>query len=411
MKDKATNTQFERAHERQAGIDNCPACLAAGAETFFSLPSVPIHCNQLHGTRGEALNTSRGDICLALCTDCGMIYNAAFDDAAISYDDSYENALHHSPHFRDYATRLAARLVTTYRLKNKAVLEIGCGDGYFLHLLIERGAARGFGFDPGHRSAAIDPSQTVEFFADYFGASSLPQPVDLICCRQVLEHIPKPQDLLAEVAAASKARGQTVVYFDVPDARFTFERGGIWDILYEHCSYYSPVSLSRLFHDAGYRILRIDAAYGGQFLCIEACTNDGGVSRDASFSEESQRHVEKMLSRTQSFVSTYRSKVRYWDEELERLDRYNKRVALWGAGTKGAMFLNSVEMAVNVGCVIDVNPIKQGSFVSGSGHSISAPDALTEYKPDVILLMNSNYRQEISALLSDMNISTELRVV
>ena len=378
---------------------------------FFSRPSVPTHCNVLHGTRDNALHAARGDIDLAFCPACGMIYNASFDTAGVSYEVSYENALHHSTRFRQYAAQLAEHLMATYRLQRKVVLEIGSGDGHFLRLLLDRGASRGFGFDPSQRPDDPEADLPITLFKDYFRAASLPCPVDLICCRHVLEHIPKPQELLAEIQLASKSAADTVVYVEVPDTRFSLEQGGIWDIVYEHCSYFTPDSLKRLFRDSGYRVLKLGTAYEGQFLSIEALTRrDRATARDLTL-DYSAIDVDRLAAHVGNFARQYEIKLSHWNQQLEGLRQQHRRVALWGAGTKGVMFLNSVEAASHIGCVVDVNPRKQGTYISGTGHYVTGPDALAEWRPDVVLLMNPIYRGEIAAILASLGISAELKSV
>ena len=115
---------------------------------FFAMAEVPVFCNVLCSTRGEALQVPRGQIELGFCARCGFITNLAFDPEKVKYSPQYENALHFSPRFQEYAEALARRLVDRHSLKGKTVLEIACGDGAFLRRLCKLGDNRGIGFDP-----------------------------------------------------------------------------------------------------------------------------------------------------------------------------------------------------------------------------------------------------------------------
>src|SRR5262249_47664929 len=134
----------------------CPACQGARAQVFFALPSLPVNCISLWPTYEEARSCPRGDIRLALCPDCGAIFNRAFDVRALEYDNRYDNSLHFSPSFQRYAEGLADGLIERYQLHNKDIIEVGCGKGEFLALLCSRGGNRGLGFDPTYEPGRVD---------------------------------------------------------------------------------------------------------------------------------------------------------------------------------------------------------------------------------------------------------------
>ncbi len=248
---------------------SCPGCGADGGEVFCSTSRAPVLCHLRYTDPDEARAAPTGRISLARCCEtCGLVYNRDFEPAKMSYEVSYDNALHHSAHFRGYASHLASDLCERHNLQNEIVVDIGCGDGYFLNLLCEAGTNRGWGFDPTAYQS-LETSSDVRLIRGYFDAEQLPAKPGLICCRHVLEHLPQPQALLSEIRQACEPM-RTVVYFEVPDARFTLEHGGLWDILYEHCSYYTPDSIRRLFEQHGFRVDRVGSSYHGQFLQLEA---------------------------------------------------------------------------------------------------------------------------------------------
>ena len=385
----------------------CPTCQGNKVRTFFGCAAVPVLCNVLHTTRDEAIQAPRGDIELAFCVSCGMIFNRSFDPRLISYDIPYENALHHSPRFRRELDQLVRHLARTYGLQGKRVLEIGSGDGYFLRELLAQGAAGGVGFDPSlEESAPIVETPGLQRVRDYFRASLLAHEVDLICCRHVLEHNPQPQRLLDEVRVACSPNNETVVFFEVPNGRYTIEQLAIWDILYEHCSYFTPPSLDRLFRECGFRVLRLQSAYEGQFLRIEALPARGAVTAATALSAE----LDQLTRGVERFAEQYQNRLEFWNTELDKLGKRQQRVALWGAGTKGVMFLNSVDAAERLGCVIDINPRKLGCYIAGTGHRIEAPAFLAQWKPDVVLLMNPIYQAEIRATLHELGLAAEVKL-
>lgn len=83
------------------------------------------------------------------------------------------------------------------------------------------------------------------------------------------------------------------------------------------------------------------------------------------------------------------------------------RVAVWGAGAKGATFCNVVDPDCKfIAFVVDITPAKQGKYIPGTGHPIYAPEALR--RVDTVLLMNPNYHEENQRLLEELGIATRI---
>jgi SAM-dependent methyltransferase len=369
---------------------------------FFWSPRVPVLCNELFRTREAALEVPRSQIALACCPACGLIHNAAFDPALVRYGRSYENGLHFSPYFRGYAEVLAGALIERYRLRGKTIVEIGCGDGQFLGLLCRLGGNRGLGFDPAYepaRAAPLPAAATIRPRA--FQDTDADSKPDLICCRHVLEHVPDPLPFLAAVRRLAEASPEAVVFFEVPNALYTLERLGIWDIIYEHCLYFTPLSLARLFWAAGFTPMAVRETYEGQFLTIEArpaaATREGrgGVRRDNTPGDDSRLRLL-----TSTFVRRYEEKLVQWRDLLARLGNEGGRSVLWGAGSKGVTFLNVLDVPEGaIPCVVDINPRKQGCHVAGTGQIIVPPARLVQVRPNQVIVMNALYQVEIDAEL------------
>ena len=166
------------------------------------------------------------------------------------------------------------RLVQDYDLHDKDVIDIGCGKGDFLALLCELGQNRGLGFDPSYENNRVNHNAASRFTVinDYFSERYHHYPADLICCRHVLEHIQHPQAFLQSVRRTIGKRLGCIVFFEVPDVFYTVKDMGIWDLIYEHCGYFSMMSLFHLFRACGFDVLDLQSSFQGQFLCIDAKT-------------------------------------------------------------------------------------------------------------------------------------------
>lgn len=384
----------------------CLVCGSRGMSVFWEMARLPIHCNVLCETRDEALAVPTGDICLSICGDCGFIYNLAFDPARLRYSQAYENSLHFSPRFQEYAESLAARLVEKHDLRNKDVIEIACGKGDFLRLLCRLGGNRGVGFDPSYvpQVEAEVGQERVTIVQEFYSERYVDHPADLICCRHALEHVADPVAFLRTVRRCADDRRDTVVFFEVPNVLYTLRDLGIWDIIYEHCSYFGPVALARCFTRSGFVVDTVSEEYEGQFLTIEARPGDAG---DA----EGRGNVgdpRQVLSEAAAFAVRFDEKVAAWKGQLEAARGSAGRVVVWGSGSKGVTFLNILQAEDVIEHVVDVNPRKQGMYVAGTGQQIVAPDFLREYRPDRVIVMNPIYEDEIRGMLGHMELKTEV---
>ena len=383
----------------------CPVCGGVEVRQFLAVRGVPIFCNVLWPTHAHALAAEKGDIELALCGDCGHVFNAAFDPAKVEYSEAYENSLHFSQHFNSYAAHLSTHLVEAYGIRGKDIIDVGCGAGDFLALICETGNNRGYGFDksyPGSRPA----SEQLTFIRDFYGERYAGYPCDLLCCRHVLEHIDRPYDFVVSIRNTLGGRKDVVVYFEVPNAAYTLRDLGIWDLIYEHCSYFSVSSLHQLFQLGGFAIQRISETYGGQYLGIE-CVPAAG---DAPVPAASNAAAREICASVDRFPHRYRDKLDHWRGVCTELKRSGKRAVIWGGGSKGVTFLNLLK-PFNIVGVIDLNPRKHGRYIPGTGHELMSPDRLPDLMPDVVIIMNEVYRDEIRKYLDAKRLSPELLTV
>jgi len=386
--------------------NTCPVCEAKDIRSCIDIDQVPVHCNLLWPTRAEAVNAPKGDIRLGFCRRCGHIFNGVFNPEYMKYDQEYENSLHFSPRFQEYARTLAERLIERYDLHDKVIIEIGCGKGDFLLMLCTLGGNRGIGFDTSYaRERTADANtERVVFIQDYYSERYADYEADIICCRHVLEHIQSPRDFLIDMRRAAGNRSGTAVFFEVPNIAFTLRDLGIWDLIYEHCSYFSVSSLVHVFSSCGFAVRDIYETFEGQFLCIEALSDNDIVHTEHPY----QNDIERMEQDVVAFSDRYKNKVEKWKHDLDSLNRAGKKVVVWGGGSKGVTFLNALNIDEQIQYIVDINPHKQGKFAPGTGQEIVNPEFLLEYRPDCIIAMNPVYMNEIRQMVERMAVTAEI---
>lgn len=390
----------EPAAENHPAPISCPACAHQKLSPLLEVDAVPVYCNRLWPSRQEALAAPRGDLRLVACLRCGHIGNAAFDPAALDYQGSYENSLHFSPHFQQYALDLARYLVDKYGLRGRRILEIGCGKGDFLRLLTRLGKNRGIGFDPSWQPGRGE-EENLQFIAGLFSPQqAVGIQADFVCCRQVLEHLEDPVGFLTCLRVALEGRG-VPVFFEVPNAAHTFQAAGIWDLIYEHPSYFTRQSLAAAFHRAGFQVVGLQEAFAGQYLWIEALAVGAAGENPSAITDQPD---------LEDFAARFAAQLGGWRDRLRDLDGRQKRAVIWGAGSKGVTFANLVASPA-ITQAVDLNPHKQGMYLPGTGQQVIAPEALVAQAPDLILVMNPVYRQEIGRHLEQLGLTIPLETV
>ena len=381
----------------------CPVCSSTHLEVFLEITDVPVFCNLLWTSREDAQNCLKGNIKLAFCFVCSHIMNVAFDPNLLDYTQVYENPLDYSPRFQTYSQSLAKMLIERYELVNKDIISIGCGKGVFLSKLCELGNNRGIGFDPALQKITepLEISNKIRLIKDYYSDRYADYPCDLFICRHVLEHIFDPKTFLFMLRCAIGTRQNTSIFFEVPNALNIFQDFFIWDIIYEHYSYFTPISLARLFTSSKFNVHDLSEYFEGQFLGVHASPTDQIAS---DFSDQSIQ-INQIAEDIRTFAASYNEVVSKWRRKLEHKKDEGKRVVIWGTGSKGVSFLNTLKNS-HIEYAVDINPKKQGMYVAGTAQQIVSPNFLQDYQPDIIIAMNPIYMQEIQQFIDQLGVSS-----
>jgi 2-polyprenyl-3-methyl-5-hydroxy-6-metoxy-1,4-benzoquinol methylase len=385
----------------------CPSCSEQDIRIFHEIQDVPVNSVMNCYTREQALSFPRGEIILGLCGQCGFIYNTAFERDRVNYSSECEESQGYSPTFNAFAKNLAEDLVDKYDLYEKRIIEIGCGKGEFLKLICNLGQNSGVGFDPAYipgRSDLEKSAVRIEFVKDYYSEKYTRYEGDFICCRMTLEHIYGTADLVRTVRRSIGHRSQTVVFFQVPDVTRIMQDCAFEDIYYEHCSYFSPGSLVRLFQQSGFDVVDLQTAYDDQYICLEAKPADQPLELDHPLFET----VDSLKELVNGFEKNYPAVIDHWRTQLDRFKQQSQKVVVWGSGSKGVTFLNTVAGANIIDYVVDIHPFRQQTFMAGSGQQIVPPTFLNDYQPDAVIIMNAIYRQEIQQELTQLGLKPVL---
>jgi len=386
---------------------SCPSCGTFPLRGFYAVRGVPVHSGMLIPTRTEAIRFPRDDIHLAYCWKCGFITNVSFDRSAVQTLYQKEEVQKFSQTYASFQNRLAAYLVENFDLRGKRIVEIGCGQGDFLALLCELGANEGLGFDPAfipERSPRVQ-SGRVDFIQEPYSLKHADWQADFYVCKLLLEHIEPVSDYIKMIRKAVGNRPEAVVFFQVPETFRILRELAFWDIHYEQCSYFSAGSLGRLFRASGFDVLDLWTDFDGQYLMIEARP---GVSGPLVPPLPQENDMQDLLPLVGYYSQAIKQKVNVWRTRLQEYQRNGLRVVLWDSGSKACAFLTTMGIINEIQYVVDSNPYRQNTFVAGTGQQFVAPDFLIDYRPDVVIVMNPVWIEEIRAKLNELNLLPEL---
>lgn len=195
----------------------------------------PVFQNRMYDSATEARECQRGDILLVQDKDSGLVQNVAFRPELLDYDTAYQNEQAHSPLFKAHLDAVVG--IIERSMGKQGLIEVGCGKGYFLELLQERGF-RLTGFDPTYEGD--NPSVQ----RHYFGKGVEMTGRGLIL-RHVLEHVQDPVGFLEGLRDANGGGG--LIYIEVPCFDWILRKRAWFDIFYEHVNYFRLSDFSRMF--------------------------------------------------------------------------------------------------------------------------------------------------------------------
>jgi SAM-dependent methyltransferase len=398
-----------RREDPVTGSIRCPSCGSGDHRVFYEVASVPVHSCIMFATESAARDFPRRRIELALCRACGFVWNAAFDPSVQDYSPRYEDQQCYSATFNAFARGLAESVISKYGLRGKDIVEIGCGKGDFLAMMCEMGGNRGVGIDPSCEKERIEgPARDrITVIQDYYSEKYSHHTGDLVMCRHTLEHIHDTREFVRTVRKGIGDRRDTVVFFEIPEITIVLENLVFWDIYYEHCSYFSPGSLGRLFRSCGFEVLDLYTGFDDQYLMIEARPADA-PSPSPHPREES---VLEMTGRVERFRAGVGEQKARWLRLVREKHAAGDRPVIWGSGSKCVAFLSTLGIDDEIGCVVDINPRRHGKYITGAVKRIEPPEYLKEYQPRTIIAMNPIYKNEIAAMAERMGLSAEVIAV
>jgi SAM-dependent methyltransferase len=396
-------------------VSSTPACHSCGAplrRTLLNLGEQPLANAFLTREDLEAGPERRYPLHTRICSVCLLVQaeqvvppEELFSEYPYfsSYSDSW------LAHSADFAQTVTERLALG---SESMVVEVASNDGYLLRNFVAAGVPV-LGVEPAANVAEVAIAAGVPTEIAFFGRDCAGDIVarghaaDLVVANNVLAHVPDLDDFVTGLASVLKPTG--VLTIEVPHVLCMIEGTEFDTIYHEHLSYFSLLAARNVLERRGLRIFDVEElpTHGGSLRiwatrpsAAEAWPPTPAVEEvleaERAAGLDAVEGYEAFAPRVESLLAELRS-------FLRNAQAKGEGVAAYGAAAKGNTLLNAASVTIEeIGYVVDRSPHKQGRFLPGSHLPILEPDHVRRDKPDYLLLLPWNLRDEITAQMADV---------
>jgi len=388
----------------------CRFCGAPLTDVFVDLGASPLANSYLEP---EDLGKAEAfyPLCVYVCAECFLVQlpeeekpEAIFSDYA--YFSSYsESWLRH-------AETYARAMIERFGLgPGHRVIEVASNDGYLLRWFKERGIPV-LGIEPACNVAEAAEVAGIPTLVRFFGAATARElaaggtRADLLVGNNVLAHVPDLNDFVAGLKVLLALSG--VLTMEFPHLLRLIEAGQFDTIYHEHYSYFSFTTARRIF-----------AHHGLTLFDVEELPTHGGSLRiyarhDEDDSKPIGERVGELLVREETARLGCLETYGCFSKQVERVKREllrfliqakeeGKSIAGYGAPAKGNTLLNYCGIRTDfLDYTVDRSPYKQGRYLPGSRIPIYAPERLRETRPDYVLILPWNLKEEIMEQMAEV---------
>ena len=386
----------------------CRACEQELNHTFVDLGASPLSNSYLAADGLEAMEPHY-PLKVLLCTHCWLVQlGAVIKPENIFSDYAYFSSFSETwlLHAKDYVEKMVQRFEFN---EGHKVIEIASNDGYLLQYFAQRGIPV-LGIEPAENVAKVAVAKGVETLVKFFGVETAKKlaaegkKADLLLGNNVLAHVPALNDFIEGMKIALKPDG--VITMEFPHLMRLMSGNQFDTIYHEHFSYFSFISVEKAFARHSITLFDVEelSTHGGS-LRIYGC-HEGDATCPITDNVDELRNRE--LSAGFDRIETYQGFAKQVEESKRNLleflieaKRQAKTVVGYGAPAKGNTLLNYCGVRTDfLDYTVDRSPHKQGHFLPGTRIPIFAPEKIRETKPDYVLILPWNLKDEIASQMA-----------
>jgi len=384
-------------------VKACRSCGAALAHTFADLGMSPISNAFL---KADQLNRMEPFYPLHayVCGECFLVQLEEFESPQQIFGDNYAYFSSYSDSWLDHARHYTEQVTARFGLGAKSqVIEIASNDGYLLQYFKQKGVPV-LGIEPAKNVAEAAVAKGVPTLTKFFGVATATELVakgtraDLLLGNNVLAHVPDLNDFVAGMKAILKPAG--VLTMEFPHLQHLIEENQFDTIYHEHFSYFSFLAAQRVFTRHGLQLFDVQEipTHGGSLRIYGRHAGQGGEQGDRvkDLVARERRLKFEDLETYRKFSGQVQETKRQLLEFLIAARRAGKRVVGYGAPAKGNTLLNYCGIRSDfIDFTVDRSPHKQNTFLPGTHIPVYAPERIDEVKPEYVLILPWNIRDEI----------------
>jgi SAM-dependent methyltransferase len=386
----------------------CRSCGSALELTFLDLGNSPLSNAYLSAGDLDAPETWY-PLRVMACGDCRLVQTRDFARAEDLFTEDYAYFSGFSSSWRDHCRRYADQMVDRLGLGSESlVVEVACNDGTLLAEFLDRGT-RCLGVEPTASTAAAARDLGLEVVEEFVGVATAERlaadgvSADLLAANNVVAHVPDIVDFVQGCGILLAPDG--VATFEFPHLLRLVEGVQFDTVYHEHFSYLSLTSLSRVVEAVGLVVHDVEEVptHGGS-LRVHLGRLDGGHPVSPSVGRLLDLEEDRGLCSDAYYRGFQAEADRVKDDLLRFLleaRAEGRSVAAYGAAAKGNTLLNYAGVRPDlVPFVVDRNPAKQGRFLPGSRIPVVDEGRLSRVRPDHVLILPWNLREELEESLS-----------
>jgi 2-polyprenyl-3-methyl-5-hydroxy-6-metoxy-1,4-benzoquinol methylase len=388
-------------------MTNCRFCGSPLQAVFADLGMSPLANSYLTPEQGNAMEPFY-PLRALVCDRCFLVQLEEYESPSHIFSD-YAYFSSYSSSWLEHSRRYVEAMIDRFGFDGSShVVEIASNDGYLLQYFKERGVPV-LGVEPAANVAEVAESRGIPTVVAFFGretaaALARDRGADLLLGNNVLAHVPDLNDFVGGMKTMLEPGG--VITMEFPHLMRLIDENQ-WDTIYhEHFSYLSFTTAARVFAAHGIRLFDVEElpTHGGS-LRIFGCHDDDTSKPET---ERAQELLEREDAAGYSQLVTYLDYgVRVADDkrrivrQLMELKDEGKRIVGYGAPAKGNTLLNYCGIGRDfLDYTVDLSPHKQCRLLPGTHIPIRAPEAIREDRPDVVLILPWNLKDEIVEQLS-----------
>ena len=386
----------------------CLFCGTPLTHTFVDLGKSPL-CESYLSTEQLDQMEPFYPLHVYVCAECYLVQLKEYVSGEEIFTE-YAYFSSYSDSWLAHARRYTEQMIDQFGLTASShIVEVASNDGYLLQYFVERGIPA-LGIEPAANVAKVAVARGVPTLVKFFGRATARELVaegkqaDLLLGNNVLAQVPDLNDFVAGLKIALAPGG--VITIEFPHLMQLVANNQFDTIYHKHFSYFSWLAAERIFAAHGLVLFDVEElpTHGGSLRIYARHSDDAAKTITERARALRQREVDAgllSLDYYRSFAMQVEQTKRDLLEFLIEAKRAGKRVVGYGAPGKGNTLLNYCGIRTDfLDFTVDRSPYKQGKFLPGTQIPIRHPDAIREVRPDYVLILPWNLREEIATQLA-----------